>query len=133
MLTLHVKNTTALPVSPRAVAAWVRSAARALGKRSGEASVLLCGDVRTVRANRAWFGRARPTDVIAFPLHEDGYWGDILVNLRQARRQARRLGVPFREEVRRLVVHGLLHLHGYDHTADRGEMELLQERLLRRG
>jgi probable rRNA maturation factor len=95
-------------------------------------SVLFCGDARCIRANRAWFGRKRPTDVIAFPLHEDGYWGDILVNLRQALRQARRLGVPFREEIRRLVVHGLLHLHGYDHTTDRGEMDVLQEKLLRR-
>jgi len=132
MLTLHVRNTTVLPISPRAAAAWIRSTSRSLGKRSGEVSLLLCGDARCVSANRLWFGREYPTDVIAFPLHEDGYWGDILVNLRQARRQAKRLGVPFREEVRRLVVHGLLHLHGFDHTADRGEMEALQEKLLRR-
>ena len=132
MLTLHIRNTTTLPLSRRAVAGWVRSAARALRKSSGEVSVLLCGDQRCVRANRAWFGRSRPTDVMAFPLHEDGYWGDVLINLRQARRQAKRLGIPFREEVRRLVVHGLLHLHGYDHTTDQGEMEVLQERLLRR-
>jgi len=132
MLTLHLRNTTMLRIRPRDVTRWVHAAARALDTRSGELSVSFCGDAQCIRTNRAWFGRSRPTDVMAFPLHDDGYWGDILINLRQAQRQARRFGVPFQEEARRLVIHGLLHLHGYDHTTDQGEMEALQEKLMGR-
>jgi probable rRNA maturation factor len=130
MPTLHLRNTTHLRIRPGDVTRWVNAAARALDCPAGELSVSFCGDTRCIRYNRAWFGRGRTTDVMAFPLHEDGYWGDILINLRQAERQARRFGIPFEEEVRRLVIHGLLHLHGYDHTSDQGEMEALQEGLM---
>jgi probable rRNA maturation factor len=132
MATVHLINGTRTRVDPGAVRRWVGAAARRLGVPKGaEVSVRFCGDALCRRYNREFFDRDRPTDVIAWPSGDRGYLGDVLVNLAQARRQARRLGVPFREEVHRLVVHGLLHLAGYDHAADRGEMEALQERLVR--
>jgi probable rRNA maturation factor len=132
MVKTRIRNSTAVPVDPRAASRWIRAAARILGKDRGEVGLLFCGDALCRRYNRAWFGRRCPTDVMAFPDGEDGYWGDILVNVRQARRQAAALGIPLRQELKRLTVHGFLHLHGYDHTADRGEMEALQEKLVRR-
>ena len=132
MLKTHIRNTTAARIDARAAAGWLRTAARTLRKDSGEISLLFCGDALCSRYNRVWFGRNRPTDVIAFPDGEAGYWGDILVNVRQARRQAAALRIPLLQELKRLAVHGFLHLHGYDHTADRGAMTSLQEKLVRR-
>ena len=132
MLKTTIRNTTATRIDVRAAAVWLRIAARAMKNDSGEVTLLFCGDALCVRYNRAWFGKDRPTDVISFPDGEDGYWGDILVNVRQARRQAAALDIPLVQELKRLSVHGFLHLFGLDHTADRGEMELLQEKLVRR-
>jgi len=132
MLKISIRNTTATRIDARAAAAWLGAAARTLHRDTGEAGLLFCGDALCVRYNRAWFGKDRPTDVISFPDGEDGYWGDILVNVRQARRQAAALDIPLMQELKRLSVHGFLHLFGLDHTADRGEMELLQEKLVRR-
>jgi len=132
MATTHLVNGTRTRVDAAALRRWVDAAARRLGVPKGaEVSVRLCGDRLCRRYNREFFDRDRPTDVIAWPSGERGYLGDILVNLAQARRQARRLGLPFREELHRLVVHGFLHLNGYDHTRDAGEMEVLQERMVK--
>lgn len=131
MATAHLSNGTRTRIDAPAVRRWVDRAARKLGIPGAEVSVHFCGDHLCRRYNREFFDRDRPTDVIAWPSGETGYLGDILVNLAQARRQARRYRIPLREEMHRLVVHGLLHLAGYDHTADRGEMEALQERLVK--
>lgn len=131
MATVHLTNGTRTRIDPATVRDWVASAARRLGVPRAEVSIRLCGDALCRRYNREFFDRDRPTDVIAWPSGEAGYLGDILINLAQARRQARRLRVRFSEELHRLVVHGFLHLNGYDHTCDRGEMEVLQERLVK--
>lgn len=69
------------------------------------------------RLNHDWLGHQRPTDVISFVLPgPDGtVVGDVYICPAEARAEARRLGVRLREEYTRLVVHGLLHLLGYDH------------------
>ena len=131
MATAHLNNGTRTRVDAAAVRRWIDGAARRLGLPRAEVSVRFCGDALCRRYNREFFDRDRPTDVIAWPSGDRRYLGDILVNLAQARRQARRLGLPFREELHRLVVHGFLHLNGYDHTRDAGEMEVLQERMVK--
>ena len=59
--------------------------------------------------------------------------GDIVIATGVARRQAREAGEPFETELRRLALHGLLHLLGYDHTRDNGEMVRFERRLRRKG
>jgi probable rRNA maturation factor len=66
------------------------------------------------------------------PEFEDGYLGDIAISPETAQRHARRLSHPLKEELRVLVLHGVLHLLGYDHETDHGEMERLENRLRRR-
>jgi probable rRNA maturation factor len=70
--------------------------------------------------NREFLGHDEVTDVISFPL-EDGVRieAEIYINLDRAKRQAREYKVSYREEVRRLLIHGLLHLMGYDDTSER--------------
>ena len=85
------------------------------------------------RINRRFLRHDRPTDVIAFRMRDDAETEDeVYVNLDLARRQAREYGVTFREEVRRLIIHGCLHLNGYrDHRpADRRRMREREDRYL---
>ena len=89
------------------------------------------------RLNRLFLGTDRSTDVLSFPSPGelepgDRYLGDVAVCVPQARRQARRAGWTMDEELSLLVTHGFLHLLGYDHEKDDGEMRRLEERLLAR-
>ena len=84
---------------------------------AAEVAIIFCGDRRSAELNRKWFDHDEPTDVIAFPLSRhpaSPLEGEVYVNLAQARRQAPASSVSVDEEVRRLVVHGLLHLAGWE-------------------
>ena len=70
--------------------------------------------------------------MLAFPASEGSLLGDIVVSVPYAARQARRRGEPRSREIERLLVHGYLHLLGYDHETDTGEMEALEGALRKR-
>ena len=89
--------------------------------------------------NRHWRGKKGTTDVLSFPAGQDEFekvegvtLGDVVVSVEQAARQATEHGLSFEEEVKQLILHGLLHLCGYDHETDNGEMNRLELRLRRR-
>jgi rRNA maturation RNase YbeY len=86
------------------------------GREPGEVNIVLCDDDRLQELNRRFLGHDYPTDVVAFPLGDgpDALDGEVYVSLDRAEEQARTVGVSFENEVCRLVVHGLLHLLGYD-------------------
>ncbi len=93
-----------------------------------EVSVLLVGDRFMRTLNRRYRGKDRTTDVLSFPFREGAFGslrqdllGDIVVSLPTAERQARQAGESVARELDRLLVHGLLHLLGYDH--ERGARE----------
>ncbi len=106
------------------------------GERKKAAVSIVFTDDRFIKnMNKRYLKHDRTTDVIAFPLSEGrGTEGEVYVNLDQARRQAREYGVTFRDEVRRLVIHGTLHLLGYrDSTpAMKKKMRRLEDRYLHR-
>lgn len=110
-----------------------------MGCTDCELSILLTDDREIHKLNLAYRGKDKPTDVLSFPLDEDaarvqGMLGDVVISLPTAKRQARALKVSPREELLRLLVHGTLHLLGYDHenvparTAAR--MRKTEERML---
>jgi probable rRNA maturation factor len=109
----------------------MRRAARAVGGRHREISVYFCGDRRMATLNGRWRGRNVSTDVLAFPAGgaEGGFLGDVVISVPFAARQARRRGEPTSREIDRLLIHGYLHLLGYDHETDDGEMDALEARL----
>lgn len=91
----------------------------------GELSLVLCDDAFIHALNRAWRHVDAPTDVLSFAMHEGEdadlhgeLLGDIVISLDTAARQAAERGHGLRDEVRVLLVHGLLHLLGYDHETD---------------
>lgn len=82
--------------------------------------------------NHKYRGYDKPTDVLSFP-GEDGYLGDILISTETAYAQSGKSPVlTFDTNIHRLLLHGFLHLSGYDHEADDGEMRALELRLRRK-
>ena len=74
----------------------------------------------------------KPTDVLSFPGH-DGYLGDILISTETAWKQVRKSAtLSFDDNIRRLLLHGILHLSGYDHETDNGEMRAIERQLRRK-
>ena len=120
-------------LSQRALTAFVAEACRAAGLR-GSVTVLVT-DSREMRSlNSRFRGKNQATDVLSFPppAFGNGFAGDIAVSLNIAARNAQSLGHSLGQEVQILVVHGILHLAGYDHEDDNGEMAEREIRLRRR-
>jgi probable rRNA maturation factor len=97
--------------------------------------VIRLGDgIESQRLNRTYRGKDEPTDVLSFPMNEDlpdgRYVGDILICLPVAETQAIETGHSLERELLMLMIHGILHLAGYDHELDQGRMMALQTELL---
>ena len=90
--------------------------------RKGELSILFTDDVRIAELNHRYLGRKGPTNVLAFPMISEssphllsGMLGDVVISLDTAVSESKELGEPLQRTVDRLLVHGILHLLGYDH------------------
>ena len=95
-------------------------------------SVVLVSDRTIQRFNREYRGQDKATDVLSFP-GDAPYLGDILISVETACQQAERSRVlTLESNIRRLALHGLLHLMGYDHETDDGQMRALEIRMRRR-
>jgi probable rRNA maturation factor len=114
-----------------------RSARRllaALRRADDELSLVLVSDRVMHELNRSWRGADRPTDVLAFAQADgvggapDGLLGDVVISVDTARRQAVALGHSLVAESERLLVHGLLHLLGYDHERSAAEARRMRRR-----
>ena len=90
-----------------------------LGLSRVELSIVLVSDAQIKRLNKLYRNKDKPTDVLSFPIGEKVEdWlilGDIVISVDTAKRQAQELGHSLEEELKRLLVHGLVHLLGYDH------------------
>jgi probable rRNA maturation factor len=118
--------------SPARLRAVLQAAARALDV-SGEVALLLTGDATMRRLNARDRGRDEPTDVLSFPgPGGEAGLGDIVISLDTAARNAPRFGRSLARELDVLVLHGFLHVLGYDHETDDGTMERLERRLRQR-
>jgi probable rRNA maturation factor len=127
-------------VRAAALGRWLASAAPRRAR--GAVNVALVSDARVRALNREYRRKDYATDVLSFPTDvasglsrtspEPHFLGDIVIARGVARRQARQAGHGERTEWRVLALHGLLHLLGYDHETDGGEMIRLERRLRRR-
>ena len=125
-------------VAAAPLAAFVRRlAAAAPATDASEVTILLAGDVEVRRLNARFREKDAATDVLSFPAENgalpDGSrpLGEIAISVPQAERQAAAAGHSLARELRVLVLHGYLHLLGYDHEVDDGTMMRLQARLVR--
>jgi len=118
-------------LSKPALTRFFNRAQKAVGL-SGEVEVLLTSDAELKRLNRSFRGKNKATDVLSFPAFlPEGFpagfpvpdtAGDLAISLETAARQASAFGHSLEDEVRILLLHGLLHLSGLDHETDNGEM-----------
>ena len=105
----------------------------AIGESQSELSLELVGDGRMRRLNRLYRGKDRTTDVLAFPMRESGnpcpmLLGDVVISVPTALRQAHDGGRLPHDEVAALLVHGVLHLCGYDHEKSEPEAARMRRR-----
>lgn len=129
----------------RGLGPWLARSAATSAR--GEVTIALVADAKMRALNRKFRGIDRVTDVLSFPsdrakgiehkaLHSlppaPGFLGDIVIARGVAARQARALGHSLSTELRILALHGLLHLLGYDHEVDAGQMARAEARLRRR-
>jgi len=120
------------PSSPApGLAAWLAGVAPKAAR--GEVTVALVSDRQIARLNATFRRHDGPTDVLSFPSDAPPHLGDVLIARGVARRQAARAGHSLATEIRVLALHGLLHLLGYDHEHDDGQMARLERRLRRKG
>lgn len=119
---------------------FARRVERALRLGGGAFAVCLVSDAEMARMNRQYRGKRGATDVLSFPVNGDGaqkqsrtsaFLGDIAISPETARRNAKRYGRSLGDELRILILHGALHLMGYDHETDSGQMERREARLRR--
>jgi probable rRNA maturation factor len=121
---------------------WQAFAAKALKVAPADGAgvtVAFVSDRAMRELNWRWRGKRGTTDVLSFPAGQDEFekveglrLGDVVISVEQAARQAAEHELEFEMEVAQLILHGLLHLCGYDHETDRGEMNRLELRLRRR-
>jgi probable rRNA maturation factor len=111
-------------------------ALRTIGIEDEGATIAFISDRAIRDLNRRFRGRNSATDVLSFPNERDAFenqsevnLGDVLISIERAEAQAAEHGLEFDEEVAQLILHGLLHLCGYDHETDEGEMNALELRL----
>ncbi len=111
------------------------STAQAAAGLNGEVEVLLADDRVLRRLNRDFRGKNKATDVLSFPAPPEltgVHAGDLAISLETAARQADEHGHTLRDEIRILLLHGVLHLVGMDHETDEGEMAAREGALRRR-
>jgi probable rRNA maturation factor len=119
--------------------AFTGRALKVVGKDSSGVTVAFVSDRAMRELNRMWRHNPGTTDVLSFPAEGDEFGsvdepslGDVVISVEQAARQARENKLSFDEEIAQLILHGLLHLCGYDHSTDDGEMNRLEMRLRRK-
>jgi probable rRNA maturation factor len=119
-----------------------------LGLQEAGVTICLVSDAEIARMNETFRKKKGPTDVLSFPavarrrparlrsmagkLKPGEYLGDIAISPATARRYAKRNGRTLSNELRVLILHGVLHLLGYDHETDRGEMDRVERKLRER-
>jgi probable rRNA maturation factor len=108
-------------------------------KYPGDATIAFVSDRRIKELNKRFRGFDKPTDVLSFPAETDEFaesreqsLGDIAISVERAAAQAKENGLSYEQEIAQLILHGLLHLCGYDHETDNGEMNRLELRLRRK-
>ena len=143
-MAIEVVNRQRLCAINRQAVAQVAAATLAgAGRRGASLTVAFVRDRMIRRLNRTYRGKDHATDVLSFPAgdapgeafsdSEDAdYLGDLVIATDTARRQADEAGHPLEREVSELVIHGTLHLCGYDHETDDGQMNRLELKLRRK-
>jgi probable rRNA maturation factor len=113
---------------------WTTFATKALAAigKTDSATIAFVSDKKIRELNRQFRDIDKATDVLSFPAEEPNNLGDVAISVETAATQAKENRLSFENEIAQLILHGLLHLSGYDHETDNGEMNRLELRLRRK-
>jgi probable rRNA maturation factor len=128
---VFLQNRSGIRVQTSVLTSFAANVRRHL-KLRGEVAVLLCNDHDIRRMNKWFRGKDKTTDVLSFPSEIRGHAGDIAISAETADVNAKRLRLSRIEELKILLLHGMLHLAGYDHESDNGEMSKREATLRKR-
>jgi probable rRNA maturation factor len=138
----------AVRLARRPLESFLRRVQKELGFQRAGVTVCLVSDAEIARLNETFRKKEGPTDVLSFPavarrrparlrrglkaIKAGDYLGDIAISPATARRYAKKSGRNLSSELQVLILHGVLHLLGYDHETDRGEMDRVERKLRKR-
>ena len=124
------------PINAKQLRELGERALRTIGSSKQTATVVFVGDAAIRKLNKQFRGKDQVTDVLSFPNEAERFeaenqsqLGEVVIAVERAATQAKQNGLTFSNEVAQLILHGLLHLCGYDHETDNGEMNRLELKL----
>ncbi|MBR6649270.1 MAG: rRNA maturation RNase YbeY [Bacteroidaceae bacterium] len=113
-------------IKRREISAWVKGVAQKHGKKVGEIAYIFCNDEKILDVNREYLQHDYYTDIITFDYTEDDVIsGDLFISLDTVRSNSEQIGVEYRQELLRVIIHGILHLCGINDKAP-GEREIME-------
>ncbi len=128
-----------LPIDRERWQIFATRAAKVLPEEVAGVTIAFVSDRAMSELNRMWRHKRGTTDVLSFPAEQDQFekaqgtsLGDVVISFEQASRQAKENGLTLDQEIAQLILHGMIHLCGYDHATDDGEMDRLELRLRRK-
>lgn len=129
---VEIKNLTQTSFDENFLKKTVNNVLKREGKKNSYVSLVLVGSVRMKRLNKKYLKRNYPTDVLAFPETEKhpgiNILGEIIICPQTVKKNARRFNSSFGKELIKILIHGLLHLLGYDHEESVKEAEKMGEK-----
>ena len=126
MITYNTENVGMPDIRRRLTSQWVKQVAQSYGRKVGEVAYVFVDDEEILRVNREYLQHDYYTDIITFDYCEgDTISGDLFISLDTVRSNAAELGVPYGQELRRVIIHGILHLCGINDKGP-GEREIME-------
>ena len=124
-------------ITPKSLKEKAQAILSALGSPDGELSILLLDDPQMAVLNKDYLQREGPTNVIAFPMREGAFaeitpdlLGDVVISLETAEKEGLAAGMSMEDRLGELMVHGILHLFGYDHETTEIEAQRMEAKSL---
>lgn len=127
MISFQCDGVVAPAIKRREISAWIKNVASVYGKKVGDIAYIFCNDDKILEVNREYLQHDYYTDIITFDYTEGNVVaGDIFISLDTVRSNSELLGVPYRQELHRVIIHGILHLCGIDDKGE-GEREIMEK------
>ena len=127
MITYQTDGVKMPAIKRREISAWVKNVAQSLGKKVGDVAYIFCNDEKILEVNREYLQHDYYTDIITFDYTEENVIsGDLFISLDTVLSNSEQLGVSYEQELRRVIIHGILHLCGIDDKGP-GEREIMEE------
>lgn len=128
MISYHTDGVTKPQICTRRCSAWIKKTAAEKGKNIGEIAYIFCNDDKILEVNKQYLAHDYYTDIITFDYCEGNtISGDIFISIDTVRSNAEKYGSDFFDELSRVIIHGILHLCGYNDKSDEEQAEMTRQ------